>query len=271
LPRRRHIRGGTLCSDAGKALAIAEFEVRGLGVLGALLALFVLDSHVAGASECQSGFEKWSKLSQARVRTQGTTQAAGGKANTQACAPGDAVRQELLKALARVRAKCDEVPSDPLVPATKTMIDINDGFIRNLPVCIGEEAVAVAAPPKAAPTPSPPPPPAAPPRATPAAAATAVPPPASTPPDGKRCLSVSRVAQERYTLSNRWCGGSTVLAIVETRAASGEVECRAHAIGQSMAVRSHGNSPPQVNHECLWSQGNCTKEHLDGMFPECDW
>jgi hypothetical protein len=256
-------------------LAIAEFEVRGLGVLGALLVLFVLDPGVAGASECQAAFEKWSKLSQARVRTQGaSTQVAGAKAASQACAPGDAARQELLKALARARAKCDEVPSDPLGPATKTMIEINESFVRNLPVCRGEEAEVAAAPPpppKAAPPPPPSPRPAAvAPAPTPAGAATAAAPAASAPPDGKRCLSVSRVAQERYTLSNRWCGGSTVLAIVETRGATGEVECRAHAIGQSMAVRSHGNSPPQVNHECLWSQGNCTKEHLDGMFPECD-
>jgi hypothetical protein len=79
------------------------------------------------------------------------------------------------------------------------------------------------------------------------------------------------VSPERYTISNRSCGGNTVLAIVETRGASGEVECRAHAIGQSMTVRSLHNTPPQVNHECLWSQGTCNKDHLDGMFPECDW
>jgi hypothetical protein len=232
----------------------------------------ILDSGAAGAGECQVAFEKWSKLSQSRVRmqnfaTSSALPAVGDKRPpSQACAPGDGARQELLRALTRVRAKCDELPSDPVAPATKTMIDINEGFIRALPLC-REEAAAVT---KAAPAP--------PPTAVPAAAAgpavaAAPAPSALAQPEGslRRCLQVLRVAPERYTLSNRWCGGSTVLAIVETRGASGEVECKAHAIGQSMTVRSLSNSPPQVNHECLWSQGNCTKDHLDGMFPECDW
>ena len=238
--------------------------MRDLRALAAMAALLAFDAGGASASECQSGFEKWSKLSQARVRMQ-SAQPTGGKASaSQACAPGEAARQELLKALTRVRVRCDELAGDALVPATKTMIEINEGFIRTLPLC--REEVAAAAP-AAAPAP----PRAAPAAAAPAAAATTALPAQSGPPDGRRCLSVARVAQERYTLSNRWCGGSTVLAIVETRGPTGEVECRAHAIGQSMTVRSHSNAPPQVNHECLWSQGSCTKDHLDGMFPECDW
>jgi hypothetical protein len=245
----------------------------------AVSALLVLEPGVAGASECQALFERWSKLSQARVRLQNWV-AGGGQPATgdkrppsQACAPGEATRQELLRGLARVRSRCDESPSDPLAPATKTMVDINEGFIRSLPLC-RTEAAAVGAP-KAAPAP----PPAAVTAAAPAAAAVppeaAAPPPPPAPehPEGApgHCLQVSRISRERYKLSNRWCGGNTVLAIVETHGASGEVECRAHAIGQSMTVRSLNNMPPQVNLECIWSQANCTKDHLDGMFPECDW
>ena len=244
--------------------------MRSLRALGALAALLVFDpGAAAAASECQAAFERWSKLSQARVRIQNWTTSTGlpvvgdKRPPSQACAPGEGARQELLKALARVRARCDELPSDPLAPATKIMIDINEGFVRSLPLCRGEEA-SVAAP-KAAPAP--------PPAAVPAAAPGAATAPGPAQPAGSpgRCLHISRVSPERYTISNRGCGGSTVLAIVETRGAAGEVECRAHAIGQSMTVRSLNNTPPQVNHECLWSQGNCSKDHLDGMFPECDW
>ena len=247
--------------------------MRGLGGLCALAVLLVLDPRVAGAGECQVAFEKWSKLSQSRVRMQPSSQPAGGekRSSSQACAPGEATRQELLRALSRVRTRCDEPPVDPAAPATKTMIDINEGFVRGLPLCREETAAAAAS--------KPPEPAASPPAAPAAVAAPAMaagsppPPPAPAQPEGnpRRCLQVLRVAPERYTLSNRWCGGSTVLAIVETRAGSGEIECRALAIGQHMTVRSLLNSPPQVNHECFWNQGNCTKEHLDGMFPECDW
>jgi hypothetical protein len=179
----------------------------------------------------------------------------------------------LLRALARVRAKCEELASDPVAPATKTMIGINEGFIRGLPLCRTEEALVGA--PKVAPAPSPPPVAAAavtvPRSPAPPEAAPTAPPEAQ--PEGplRRCLHVTRISRERYSLSNRWCGGNTVLAIVETHGASGEIECRAHGIGQRTTVRSLSNSPPQINHECLWIQGNCTKDNLVGMFPECDW
>jgi hypothetical protein len=254
---------------------IAEFDVRSLRALAVFSALLIHGQGAADASECQASFERWSKLSQTRVRVQPWSTAAGQPATrppSQACAPGESVRQELLKALVRVRAKCDELPSDPLAPATKTMLDINEGFLRSLPLCRTDGTLVAApkpgpapAPPQPAPAPPAPPPAAAP---APAPAAMSPPPPPAQP---RRCLHVSRIAQDRYTVSNRWCGGSTVLAIVETRGQHGEVECRAHAIGQSMTVKSVGNPPPHVNHECLWSQGNCTKEHLDDLFPECDW
>lgn len=254
--------------------------MRSLRALAAFSALLILGPGAAGASECQASFERWSKLSQSRVRVQPWATTGGQPATrppSQACAPGESVRQELLKALARVRAKCDELPSDPVAPATKTMLDINEGFLRSLPLCRTEAALVAA--PKPGPSPAPPqpapaapaPPPAAAPAPAPAVMSPLPPPPAQPQGAARRCLHVTRTAQERYTVSNRWCGGSTVLAIVETRGPRGEVECRAHAIGQSMTVRSVGNAPPHVNHECLWSQGNCTKEHLDDMFPECDW
>jgi hypothetical protein len=234
----------------------------------------ILGPDTAAASECQAGFERWSKLSQARVRLQG--RAAGGSQRSPsqaACAPGEGVRQELLKALARVRARCNEAASDPVAPATRTMIEINEGFIRSLPLCRAEEAAPGAAPKPAAASP---PPSSTPPAATPAVSVPPASAPAASPeaePDGplRRCLYVTRISRERYALSNRWCGGNTVLAIVETRGASGEIECRAHAIGQRATVRSLNNAAPQINHECLWSQGNCTKDNLDSMFPECDW
>jgi hypothetical protein len=254
----------------------AEFDVRSLRALAAFSALLILGPGTAGASECQASFERWSKLSQSRVRVQPSSVIGDKRPPSQACAPGESVRQELLKALARVRAKCDELPSDPLVPATKTMLDINEGFLRTLPLCRTEGTLVAA--PKAGPSPAlpqpAPPPPAPPPAAAPAPApAVTSPPPPPAQPQGaaRRCLHVARVTQDRYTVSNRWCGGSTVLAIVETRGQHGEVECRALAIGQSTTVKSVGNPPPYVNHECLWSHGNCTKEHLDDIFPECDW
>lgn len=250
--------------------------MRSLWALGALLsALLFFGRGAVAASDCQASFARWSKLSQARVRLQDWATGSGlpvsGKRPPkQACAPGESVRQELLRALARVRSRCDDAASDPVAPATKTMIRINAGFIRGLPLCRTEGAAASAT--KAAPAPpaSEPSPPAA------AAAVTVPAAPAAPPAAGsegflRRCLEVARISPDRYTLSNERCRGSTVLAIVETREASGGIECRAHAIGQRTTVRSLKNSPPQINHECLLSQGNCTQDNLHAMFPECDW
>jgi hypothetical protein len=230
--------------------------VRGLRALGAISALLVFDTGAGAQSACQSAFERWAKLSEARVRIQKPASDSSNKLQPsgQACAPTEAVRQGLLNALTRARAKCDEASLDALAQATKTMLDINEGFIRSLPLCRAEATSGWVT--KAAPAPAP------------------AHPPASARPNAgpsRQCLEVSRVAPERFTLSNRWCGGSTVLAIVETRGSAGVVECRAHAIGQSMTVHSRDTAPPQINHECLFNEGRCTKDHLGSMFPECDW
>ena len=253
--------------------------MRSLRALGALLSavLILAPGAAAAASDCQASFARWSKLSQARVRLQDWATSSGlpvtGKRPpSQACAPGESVRQELLKALQRVRARCSDATSDPSAAGTRTMVEINEGFIRGLPLCRTEGTAAGAAKPAPAPPPPEPSPPPSPPvAAVPVPPAPAPPAPAQSEGLLRRCLQVTRVSRERYTLSNKWCGGSTVLAIVETSRKSGEIECRFHAIGQKMTVRSLNNSPPQINHECLWSQGNCTKENLDAMFPECEW
>jgi hypothetical protein len=150
---------------------------------------------------------------------------------------------DLLRALAGVRGKCEAVgPSDPTAPQTLTMIGINEGFIAAIALCRAEPQA------KAAPEPA---------RAPPARPRT--------------CLEIARVAEDRFLLVNRRCSGSRVLAVVETRAASGATECKAHLIDERKTLAARGKAPPQINYECPLGQGKCTQEHLAVMFPECDW
>jgi hypothetical protein len=83
------------------------------------------------------------------------------------------------------------------------------------------------------------------------------------------CLEVAPAGGEVYALVNRRCKGHTVLAVVETRAASGETACKGYAIGVGVNLR--GSGAPRINYECVASLGACNRERLGDMFPECDW
>lgn len=217
-------------------------------VLAVVLMLAAHASPARASGACAAAFEQWVKLSETRIRkpaAQGALEAGRDKPAPapSACIPGEAARMDLLHALAGVRGKCGATtPPDPTAPQTLTMIGINEGFIAAIDLCPAE------VPPKAAPEPA---------RA-----------PAARP---RRCLDIVRAAADRFLLVNRHCSGSRVLAIVETRAATGATECKAHLIDEKKTVGALGKSPPQINYECPVGQGKCSKEHLAVMFPECDW
>jgi hypothetical protein len=263
---------------------------------------------VRADSDCQAAFERWAKISGARVVPSATS----GRG---ACLPSEEVRTGLLDGLARARGICADSVSDQGVQQTRMLLSINQGFIASLGICTGADGavakadagggwVTKAAPnldnPRAAaplplqpPSPPPPPrvavappppvalPPPVPPRPAvvaapvPAAPAAVAPAPgaAPTPP----CLeivaaqSVSPAQGGNFALVNRRCRGHTVLAVIETQAATGETVCVGHAIGQGLAVRAPLATPPRINYECVSGQGPCTKERLGDMFPECDW
>jgi hypothetical protein len=197
-------------------------------------------------SECPPAFESWVKLSESRVLRQSSVAGLGSSQPAEeACIPTEAVRQELLRSLARARAKCEgSSESDQNAQQTKTLININESFIASIPLCRSADLPSWA---------------------------TKTDPVATRPslPSGP-CLEISRLSPDRYDLSNRRCGGGTVLAVIETRGSSGEVVCKQYTINQNMTVTTQRNSRPQINYECLISREKCTKEHLGNMFPECD-
>ena len=243
------VRAGSTCPRWRRAAA----------TLGGLLAISPLAS---AQSDCQAAFERWTKLSSARVVPQSGSQRG-------ACIPSETVRQELLGALARTRGLC----ADSGQGATRTVLDINQTFIASLAVC-HSDATTDTAPSwttKAAPGPEKPavavPPPASPPKPPPAPPKAVVVAPPPTPP----CLEVTPAKEEQYALVNRRCRGHTVLAVIETRGAGGETVCKGYSISQSLAVRTAGSAPPRINHECVLSQGPCNRDRLENMFPECDW
>jgi hypothetical protein len=222
-------------------------------------------------SDCQQAFERWTKLSGARVRVVSPAESQKG-----ACIPTETVRQELLAALARTRSVCAE--SHQNAQQTRTLLNINQTFIASLVVCdsdaadtaptsTAKPAPAPEKPKVAVPLPAPPPPPKPPPAAQKPVVAAPPPAPPPTPP----CLEISPRSAEQFALVNRGCRGHTVLAVIETRGAGGETVCKAYSINQSLAVRTSGAAPPRINHECVLSQGPCNKGRLESMFPECDW
>jgi hypothetical protein len=164
------------------------------------------------------------------------------------------VRKELLDELTHTSGQCAEPSSssDQSLQQTRTLININQSFIASLVVC----------------------------RATGAdlgtgwvtnSTAAAVKPLTPTRPPTPPCLEISRTKQEYYALINRRCRGHTVLAVIETSAAAGEIACKGYTISESLAVRTARDTPPRINHECILNQGPCNKDHLGSMFPECDW
>lgn len=212
--------------------------MRGLPILAVMVAMLCAPGARAN-DECSTAFATWVKLSESRIRKQ---LAEGGQPASArgACIPTEAARQDLLRGLADARVKCGAAnPPDPTTLQTRTMIGINESFVAAIALC----------PANAQPTVAP---------ARPAARPRA-------------CLEVSRAAADRFLLVNRRCSGSRILAIIETRTASGETECKAHLIDEKKTVAAPSKAPPHINYECPLGQGKCTKEHLAVMFPECDW
>jgi hypothetical protein len=219
-----------------------------LGLLVATAALLGVASDARAQTECTAAFEKWSKLSTARLRMQNAEDAGAASApQREPCMLNQDVRVELQKALARTRSICEEAPwLDQYAKQTKEMIDINANFIGSVPLCRQETPTAA----RVETEPAPPPPRRA--------------------PRARACLDVAQVGPERYVLSNRKCTGATVLAVIEKRGPTGKIDCKAYTIDRRMAVATLKDARPQINYECVLAQGNCTKAHVATIFPECD-
>jgi hypothetical protein len=256
-------------SCAGGGIRTGPARVRqgcAVAVLGALLAMACPGLGAGGASaqgDCQTAFDRWAKLSNARVR--GTAQNEGRGD----CIPSEAMRKELLGALSRTRGLC----AGPDQGGTRTMLDINQAFVNSLVLCrpdatdqtppspntadkeppAEEPKVVAPAPPAPPPAPKPPPQP---------KKVVIAPPPPSPP-----CLEIAPGKVQQYALVNRHCRGHTVFAVIETRGAGGETVCKGHTINQSLTVRTAGGAP-RINHECVLSV--CSRTRLESMFPECD-
>jgi hypothetical protein len=212
-----------------------------LSTLFALTLLLAIGPHALAEGECERSFEWWAKVSKARMRASPPSDDRG------ACLESEDVRKELLDGLARTRAACDVATSwfQQSLQQTKTMIDINDGFIRSIGICPKQAVGAgwatklqVAAP-------------------KPGAAAGG-------------CLNLKHETAERFTLVNRHCAGQTVLAVVEMRDTAGKTACKSYLVNDTVAVGIDGTAALKVNHECVLNRGNCTLKLINGMFPECD-
>jgi hypothetical protein len=169
-----------------------------LATCGLLLAV---GPHAWADGECELAFEKWAKMSSARI----VPQSANGRG---ACVPTETVRNELLDGLASARGICAEFGSDQSQRQTRTLLNINQSFVASLVVCPSSDSAdggeawstksapvpekpvvsspaAVPPPPKSAITAPVPDRPktvvAAPPPAPPTAAPAAVPPPPKAP------------------------------------------------------------------------------------------
>jgi hypothetical protein len=243
----------------------ARAGVRLLVVLAALLGT------AAGAraqSECATTFERWSKLSASRTRTQ---PAAVGQ---EACLPSEGVRADLLQALAKARSLCEGgLFPDQATKQTKDMIDINSSVITSIPICRPVEQPAKAIEPD--PTPQRPrrEEQAARPREEHAAKPIDPDPTPQRPPRVRQraCLDVAQAGPERFVLANRKCTGNNVLAVIEKKGPSGKTDCKAYTIYRQLQVGTFRDAAPQINYECVLREGNCTKDYLATIFPECDW
>jgi hypothetical protein len=246
--------------------SVHNFGWCGIGgrVAAGLLAMLAVLPGTTGAaraqSECATTFERWSKLSASRTRAQ---PAAVGQ---EACLPSEGVRADLLQALAKSRSLCDGgLFPDQATKQTKDMIDINSSVISSMPICRPAEQPAKAIDPD----PTPPRP-----RREEQAAKPIDPDP--TPPRPPRlrqraCLDIAQAGPERFVLANRKCTGSNVLAVIEKKGPSGKIDCKAYTINRQLAVGTLRDAAPHINYECVLREGNCTKDYVAAMFPECDW
>src|SRR5262249_44139749 len=98
----------------------------------AMVLLLSVVSDRAAASECQTSFEAWVKLSESLLRDQQRRQANG----TSGCGPSETGRKEVLDRRARCLEQCNESSSSDASPQqTKTLININGSLIAALPLC----------------------------------------------------------------------------------------------------------------------------------------
>lgn len=218
--------------------------MQGLQALTAVCMLLAFVPSGMASDECTPALEKWVKFSGTRIRQQ---RPAGDLAaeSSEACIATESVRQELVRALANARARCDQSSwFDQSTQQAKAIIGANESFVASVALCSADLQPNPVT------------------KAAPASAPLAA---------SRQCLQVARVSPERYLLSNRRCARSMVLAIVETRAPSGKIACKAHTIKQKATVATAKNERLQLNYECALGEANCTQAHLATMFPECDW
>jgi hypothetical protein len=226
------------CSRAGPATAL----------LATLMLLATATDSLRADADCATAFERWSKVSTARLRMQAAAGAtAAGATQQEACIPTEVARQGLLQSLAKARSTCEQASAlDPSIKHTKEMLDINASFISSVVLCRGE--------------------------GTGKTAETEVAPPPKQLLRQRNCLVVSKVNPEHFALSNSKCGGRTVLAVIEKQGPSGKIDCKAYSIGHRLVVATTKDASPHVNYQCVLEQGSsCTKEEVATIFPECDW
>ena len=236
-------------------------------LLTALAALLGTAGAGRAQGECAGAFERWSKLSASRTRTQ---QAASGQ---EACLQSEGVRADLMQALAKARGICDAAAwPDQATKQTKDMIDINASAISTVPVCRAEPVPIREQPIREQPVREQPV------REQPAreqsAAARAIEPePAPTRQRVRQrvCLDVSQAAPERFVFANYKCRGRSVLVVIEKKGLSGKIECKGYAITRQLTVATLRDARPHINYQCLLDEGGCNKAHIAAIFPECDW
>ena len=230
-------------------------------LLTALVVLLGTTNSSRAQSECTSAFERWSKLSAARTRTQ---PAAGG--GHEACLPTEGVRADLLQALAKTRSICDAAPNQS-GKQTKDMIDINASAIGTVPVCRAEPPPAREQPARQQPAKQQPA------KEQQAATKAIEPEPAPVPQRVRQrvCLEVSPVGPDRFVFANHKCRGRSVLVVIEKKGPSGRIECKGYAITRQLTVATLKDARPNINYQCLIDEGGCNKAQVAAIFPECDW
>jgi hypothetical protein len=222
--------------------------LRGQLIHAAALLLVAFCSPAWAQETCSAAFAQWVKLSESRI----------GKGSQGTCIPGEPQRQELLRALASVRGRCQtSTETDAEAEHVKMMIGVNEGFIGSVALCPSEAPRGEAAKSEKAHSP---------PQPRPRESDKALSAPQPRP---RECLQIARKAVDRYAVINAQCSGRRVLAVVETQAPSGAIACKAYTVESSITVS--GRAPLTLNFECRLDQKKCTRERVAAMFPECEW
>src|SRR5262245_30551162 len=103
-------------------------------------AALLLVSLPAWAQEtCSAAFAQWVKLSESRIGRPGGDGGVDKPAGPDTCIAGEPQRQELLRALASVRDRCQaSTATDAETEHVRMMIGINEGFIGSVALCPNE-------------------------------------------------------------------------------------------------------------------------------------